>query len=109
MIAILKGAIGQSILLNCVVCEMDVGVVAIIHVVLCTRGTKIALLEKEALHLLSDENPHADVKLPLVDEQGPLYVFLYYEVESFRQDNVVHPRLVVAGVRPCFVLNDWVV
>lgn len=89
LIAILERAIANGVLLDCVVGQMDIGVITVIHIILGTRSAKIAFFEKEALHFLGDEDPDTDVELPVIDQERPLYVFLDHKVEGLRQDDII--------------------
>ena len=89
LVAILEGPIAHGILLHRVIGQMDIGVVAVVHIILGTRGAKIAFFEKEALHFLGDEDPDADVELTVIDQERPLYVFLDHKVEGLRQDDII--------------------
>jgi hypothetical protein len=52
--------------LDCVIRQMDIGVIAVVHIILCTGCTKITLFEKVARHVLGDQDPNTDVKFTVV-------------------------------------------
>lgn len=89
LIAILEGPIAHGVLLHSVIGQMDIGVIAVVHVILGAGGAKIAFLEKEALHFLGDENPDTDIELTVIDQERPLYVFLDHKIEGLRQDDII--------------------
>lgn len=61
-------AIVRTVLLDCIVGQMHKVIVQVLcsHVVWLTRCSQVPLLEKVYIHVLSQGNPDADVKLPLV-------------------------------------------
>ena len=70
--------------LQAVVGEVDHNVL-IVDVVFTTGGPQIALVEKVDVEMGRvvgnvEKGPHPDVKLPLLVDQRPLYVFLYHPV-----------------------------
>jgi len=89
LIAILEGTIPHGVLLHSVVGQMDIGVIAVVHVILGAGGAKIAFFKKEALHFLGDKDPDTDVELTVIDQQRPLYVFLDHKIEGLRQDDII--------------------
>jgi hypothetical protein len=72
---------------------MDILIIDIgqVHLELTGRGPQVALLEHVQLMVLVDQHPHPDVKLPIVQQEWALNVFL--DDESVVLD-------LVAGIRP---------
>ena len=65
--------------LDSVVRQVDKQVILVPQSVFLTRESAVSLPEVEALVLVRDQHPKSNVKLPLADEQGLLYVLLHHE------------------------------
>jgi len=78
LVAILEGAIVLGVLLNGIISQVNVLIVDVLQVHLELRGrrSQVALFEDVELMVLVDEDPHADVKLTIVQQERPLNVFL---------------------------------
>ena len=66
LVAILKATISLGISLNGVVGQMDVLVFTVVESIFEAAGSKIAFFVEEDLEFLVDEDPDANIKLPLV-------------------------------------------
>lgn len=80
-------------LLHCVVGEMhiEIGDFIAAEGVRVGGGSKIALSKEINLEIVADQDPHADVELAVVDEQGTFHVFLDDEgVGTDCQQRVAH-------------------
>ena len=74
-----------QILLNCVICQMDSGVVDIVRVNTIIRAwhPDVAFLENVEILILVKEHPHSKIKLALHDKLWPLYVLLNNKIIVF--------------------------
>lgn len=81
LVAVFELPVGIQLFLDCIVSEVDSGIVHIFEVdaVLAARGPDVALAEVVEVVVLVEEHPHSDVELPLANEQGPFDVFLENE------------------------------
>ena len=77
-VAIFMVAVVRTVLLDCIIGQVDVVVVEVlcIHVVRCGACAQIALLEEVDIHFVSEADPHPNIKLSLIHEQRPLYILL---------------------------------
>ena len=71
-------AVLRTVLLDGIICQMDKVIVQILraHGIRLARCPQIAFSEKVHVHVLGESDPDPDVKFSLVDEKGPLDVFL---------------------------------
>lgn len=67
LISFLKSSIVFSILLNCIVGQMNTVVLAIIKDVFEGRCAEVAFTTEEHLHILVYQDPHSDIKLTVVN------------------------------------------
>ncbi len=52
LVAVFESPITYRILLDCVICQMDIGIIAIIHFILSTRGPQVPFFEEITFHFL---------------------------------------------------------
>ena len=76
LVAIFKPAVVLAVLLNGVVRQMHHLILCVVKPVLEGGCPQIPLLEEVNLHILVYEDPDTDVKLALIYQKWPLYVFL---------------------------------
>ena len=71
-------AIVFALLLDSIICQMNEVIIELrrVDAVRLARCADVALLEEVDVHILREEHPDTDVKLPLVDEKGPFDVLL---------------------------------
>jgi hypothetical protein len=91
LVAVLKGAIVLCVFLHCVVSQVYELVVRVVGVdiELGAARPQVALFEEEDAAFVVDEDPHADIKLPLIHQERHLDIFLDDEAVVLELELVV--------------------
>lgn len=58
---------------------MDVVVVDVLHLELLGRCPDVALFEEVQVQGMGEKSPHSDIEFTFLNQEGSLYVFLYYK------------------------------
>jgi hypothetical protein len=78
LITVLELPVRVGLDLNGVIREVDKSIINVLQINAVGRAThpQVAFWEEEQVRVVSQQDPHADIELALVDQQGPLNVLL---------------------------------
>ena len=91
LVPIFKLSIILSVLLDCIIGEMNFLVVRVIfiHFIITSWRSNVTFPEKIAFSIVVNKHPHSNVKFPIVNEEWSFYIFLDYKAIKLKNWFVV--------------------